>query len=64
MVLASETCLDEELVASIVALSICLAASIDCDVVGMIAHLQDGSRITLSAPYIYPRVVPSITMKQ
>ena len=33
MVLASETHLDEELVASIVALSICLAASIDRDVV-------------------------------
>ena len=57
MVLASETRLDAELFASIVALSICLAAgnasmtaSIDCDVVGMIAHLQLRKQNTLSGP--------------
>lgn len=56
MVLASETRLDEELIASLVVplhlpgLHASMAASIDCDVVGMIAHLKDGSRITLSVP--------------
>jgi hypothetical protein len=61
MVLASETCLDEELVASIVALSIWLAAV-------MLPWLPR-SRIFKDRkappwpPYIYPRVVPSITMK-